>query len=58
MHIHDAIGEKNHLPLFSREIDLNEKLNLVISRKCTCVIETKTAQDLKKSILELKKLDY
>lgn len=42
MHIHDAIGGKNHLPLGKGEIDVNGKLNLAKEYSCRCVLETKT----------------
>lgn len=53
MHIHDAIGEKNHLPAFSGEIDIKEKLEVGMINNSTCVLETKTIKGLKESIYNL-----
>lgn len=55
MHIHDGIGKKNHLPLFTGEINILEKLELAKLNNCLCVIEIKTILGLKKSKLNLKK---
>lgn len=49
-HLHDAIGEKNHLPLGSGEIDIQSKINVAKENNCLCVIETKTIEGLRKSI--------
>ena len=58
MHIHDAKGKNNHLPLLTGDIDLDDKLEIAKETKSTCVIETKTVDGLKQSIKELKKLGY
>ncbi|WP_304944006.1 sugar phosphate isomerase/epimerase family protein [Vallitalea guaymasensis] len=58
LHIHDAIGKRNHLPLFNGEIDIHKVLELARKRKCTSVIETKTVAGLKQSVGELKKRGY
>lgn len=50
MHIHDAIGGKNHLELGTGEIDLQDKLTIAKECGCRCVIETKTADALRKSV--------
>lgn len=54
MHINDAAGKKNHLPLSTGEIDIKEKLNLAKEHNCTCVLETKTIEGLKESVEKLK----
>ncbi|MBZ4656140.1 MAG: xylose isomerase [Thermoanaerobacter sp.] len=54
MHIHDALGIKNHLVLGSGEINLAEKINFAREHHCSCVIETKTIDGLKKSVNFLK----
>ncbi|MDV3428586.1 MAG: sugar phosphate isomerase/epimerase [Bacillota bacterium] len=54
MHIHDAIGKRNHLPLFTGEININEKLNLAEKVESTCVIEVKRSKDLIYSVKELR----
>lgn len=58
MHIHDAKGKNNHLPLFSGEINLCDKLKVAKETNSTCVIETKTVIGLKESVIELKRLGY
>lgn len=58
LHIHDAIGIRNHLPLFSGEIDIHKIIELGIKQKCTSVIETKTIDGLKKSVSEMRKVGY
>lgn len=54
MHIHDAIGKRNHLPLFTGEVDIYEKLKLAEETESTCVIEVKRSKDLINSVKELK----
>lgn len=50
MHVHDAIGSKNHLALGTGEIDILSKLNLAKEKNCRCVLETKTVAGLKQSV--------
>lgn len=50
MHLHDAIGKKNHLSLGSGELDVRKYLALAQKRNCTVVLETKTIAGLKKSV--------
>lgn len=50
VHLHDAIGEACHLPLKTGEIDIEEKLDFVKKNRCSCVIETKNIEGLKKSV--------
>lgn len=54
MHIHDAIGEKNHLPLSSGEIDIAARLALAQAHNCRCVLEVKTVEGLKASVKHIK----
>lgn len=54
MHIHDALGEKNHLELYTGEMDLERYFKTAQQNKCRCVIETKTIEALEKSIIKLK----
>lgn len=54
MHIHDAIGTKNHLVLGTGEINIIEKLTLAKDNSCRCVIETKTIDALRNSMDYLK----
>jgi hypothetical protein len=57
MHIHDAMGSKNHLALWNGEINIKEKLNLAKECNCTCVLETKTVKGLKESVRNLRKYE-
>lgn len=53
-HIHDGYGKQNHMTLGSGEIDINSRLLLAKQYNCRCVIETKTIDALKKSVMWLK----
>lgn len=53
-HIHDGLGSKNHLALGTGEIDLAERLGIAGENNAGCVIETKTIEALRKSVLWLK----
>jgi sugar phosphate isomerase/epimerase len=55
-HIHDAVKDKNHLTLGSGEIDLKQRLMLAKKLECSCVLETKTIQALKESVVWLQQL--
>lgn len=50
MHLHDARGRKNHLPLGTGEIDLNACLRLADAHDCRVVLETKTVDGLRQSV--------
>jgi sugar phosphate isomerase/epimerase len=54
MHVHDAIGGKNHLAVGTGEIDLKDKLALAKECNCRCVLETKTIAGLTESVGNLK----
>lgn len=56
IHIHDAMGEKNHLPLRKGEVNFDEVMGIASCNNCMCVIETKTIQGLKDSVEELSSL--
>lgn len=49
-HIHDALGNANHLALGTGEINLDQRLQFAKSLQGRCVIETKTVAALKESI--------
>jgi sugar phosphate isomerase/epimerase len=55
MHMHDAIGEKNHLALGTGEIDLRKYLGIAAEHNCRVVLETKTIEGLQKSVDWVKK---
>lgn len=55
MHVHDALGVKNHLPLGTGEIDLAERLEIARRCGCRCLLEVKTLSALKQSIEYLKR---
>ena len=50
IHLHDAKGEDNHLPLGDGEIDLQGKLPLIEKQDARCVLEIKTISGLRKSV--------
>lgn len=50
MHLHDAMGKKNHLPLGVGELDLNGYLDLARDCDCSVVVEVKTTEGLKNSV--------
>lgn len=51
-HVHDGTEKppRNHLALGDGEIDLGERLRLAESRNARCVLETKTADALRRSV--------
>lgn len=55
-HIHDGLGQKNHLTLGTGEIDLKQRLDIAQSCNARCVVETKTVKALEKSVLWLKSI--
>ena len=50
MHMHDALGKKDHLALGTGEIDLPKYLALARERHCRVVLETKTVSGLRQSV--------
>jgi len=50
MHLHDAAGRKNHLPLGVGDLDLNGYLDLAKKCDCNAVLEVKTTEGLKASV--------
>lgn len=49
MHMHDALGKKNHLALGDGELDISQYLSLAEACDCSIVLETKTINGLSKS---------
>ena len=56
MHMHDASGKKNHLPLGMGDLPLADYLALAQKRHCRVVLETKTIQSLRQSVAYLHNL--
>ncbi len=50
MHMHDALGKKDHLALGTGELDLQRYLALANSHNCRIVLETKTVAGLTQSV--------
>lgn len=50
MHIHDAMGKKNHLPLGTGELELQKYFDLAGRNNCRVVLETKTIEGLRLSV--------
>lgn len=57
-HIHDALGKQDHMLLGTGEVDLKQRLDLAKKWNCRCVIETKTADALRNSVVWLKENGY
>ncbi len=57
-HIHDGLRDKNHQTLGTGEIDLAQRIG--VARECgsRCVVETKTIDALRKSVIWLKTNGY
>ena len=53
-HIHDSLAKKDHMTLGTGEIDLEQRLNIAKKYHCRCVVETKTIEALRKSVLWLR----
>ncbi len=53
-HIHDSAGPKDHMALETGEIDLKSRIGIAKKHNCRCVIETKTIESLKESVLWLR----
>ncbi len=58
MHMHDALGKKNHLALGTGELNLNKYLSLASEQNCRVVLETKTIEGLEKSVQWLRYNGY
>ena len=54
MHLHDALGRKNHLALGTGEVDWPRYLSLARERNCRAVLEVKTASALRRSLAALR----
>lgn len=50
MHMHDAIGKKNHMALGTGEMDIAKFLTLAAEQNCRVVLETKTVRGLRESV--------
>lgn len=57
MHLHDAVGRRDHLPLGEGQVNVNKKLGL-LGESDTCVVEVKKTDGLKRSLSYLKKRDF
>lgn len=61
MHVHDAIADRNHLELYTGELDIDKFIEMIMKRRMTAVVETKTKFALENSVLSLfkrlKKID-
>lgn len=55
MHIHDALGKKDHLVLGQGEIHLEKKFMLAYACDCRIVLEAKTTEALKETVKILPK---
>lgn len=55
MHVHDACGTSNHLPLDGGEAPWRERMAWARERGASCVIETKTVAALRSSVEKLRR---
>ena len=53
MHLHDAVGTKDHQVLFEGELNINELLKFAEQKNIGVLVEVKTAEALEKSINNL-----
>lgn len=53
MHIHDVKGNSDHVTLYDGNLDINHYIDFANNKKISAVIETKTIEALKTSILRL-----
>lgn len=53
MHLHDAVGTKDHQVLFEGELNINELLKFAQQKNIGVLVEVKTAEALEKSINNL-----
>lgn len=58
MHVHDAFEKRDHLPLGEGKINLHGRLKAAEEAGCRCVVEVKTSDALKDSVLWLKENKY
>lgn len=58
MHMHDAIGKKNHLPLGAGELNLQKYYDLANRNNCRVVLETKTIEGIRQSVGWMKSCSY
>lgn len=54
MHLHDAYGKANHLPLGAGSLDIPKYLAIAQENNCRVVLETKTVEGLTQSVRWLK----
>lgn len=53
MHMHDALGKKNHLAIGTGELDIKRYLSLAEEQNCRIVLEVKTIEGLKQSVRQI-----
>lgn len=58
IHLHDAQDKKDHMTLGTGYVDINKYIQLAEKHNCTIVLETKTVEALKKSVIWLKKNNF
>lgn len=58
IHLHDAVGKNNHLPLYTGDMDIDHKLVIAKEHDCRIVVETKTIEALRASVGMLRNKGY
>lgn len=54
MHLHDYTHGRDHLPLFTGDLDITEALSIADRGDLTVIVEVKTAAALERSVIRLK----
>ncbi|MBO5274167.1 MAG: hypothetical protein J6I45_06095, partial [Clostridia bacterium] len=57
MHLHDALGKRDHLALGSGELDLEGYLDLSCETDSSVVVEVKTVTGLRQSVEWIKEIN-
>ena len=57
MHLHDAIGTKDHQILFEGSLDIEKLFAFAKQKKIRALVEVKTADALEKSISALENIN-
>lgn len=58
MHLHDFNGKSDHQVLFTGKVPIKKRIEFANKNNLTVLIEIKTVDALKKSVLKLKNLNY
>jgi sugar phosphate isomerase/epimerase len=54
MHLHDCMGNSDHKTLYTGDVPINERIRFAYQKDLSVVIEVKTSEALKESVLKLR----